>query len=102
MLELVALMLAVIVVLNVGVTWRIFRDNWSSPSQRIAQAVIVWLLPFVGALVVLHLQRKQPERGSGQYPANPDAGDDFGVSTRSFRRTEESSSSHSLDSASHE
>src|SRR5260221_10226294 len=99
MLELILLMLAVLVALDAWVTWRILRDTLSSPTQRAAHGVIVWLLPFVGALLVLQLQHKEPERGSGQYSNNPDPGDDFGISPRSFRLADETvesspSSSH--------
>src|SRR5438874_2148493 len=105
MLELILLMLAVLVALNAWVTWRVLRDTLSSPTQRAAHAVIVWLLPFAGALVVLQFQRKQPERGLGQYPNNPDPGDDFGISPRSFRladETVESTPSSSHNGASHD
>ena len=105
MLELILLMLAALVALNVWVTWHVLRDDLSSPPQRVAHALVIWLLPFAGALVVLQSQRKQPERGSGQYPNNPDPGDDFGMWPRSVRRTGEAlenSPSGAHDGASHD
>jgi hypothetical protein len=68
-------------------TWRIAGDDLSSRNQRIAQTVFVWLLPILGPILVLHLQRKELDRGSGKYSEEPDPGDDFGMSARTFKQT---------------
>jgi hypothetical protein len=73
--------------LSTWATFRIAGDDLSSRNQRIAQTVFVWLLPILGAMLVLHLQRKELERGSGKYSEQPDPGDDFGMSGRTFKQT---------------
>lgn len=78
---------AVLVVLNAWVTWRAFRDDLSTRVQRLAQIVLVWVFPFVGALLVLHLQRRHPERSNGRYRDALDAGDDLGPSANHYGRT---------------
>ena len=87
--ELLAAMFVVLGVLNAWVTWRVVRDDLSTTVQRLAQVFFVWLVPFLGAFVVLRLQQKEPERGSGRYREIPDAGDDYAVSRQSFRRSQE-------------
>ena len=84
--EVVIAMLAVIAVLNVWVTWRAVGDALSTVGQQAAQIALIWLLPVIGALLVLRLQRRQPEQGSGNYQPVPDAGDDFAYSRQSFKQ----------------
>jgi hypothetical protein len=38
-------------------------------GRMFAQLAFAWLLPFIGPLTVLHLLRKDLERGSGEYAA---------------------------------
>ena len=85
MLELIVLMFVVLLLLNAWVTWRAVRDDLSSSGQRIAQIGLIWLMPVLGALIVLHLQRQQPDHGSGRYPPEQDAGEDFGFSGKAVR-----------------
>lgn len=80
--------LIAICVLDAWVTWRVVHDDLSSSSQRVAQITLVWLLPAVGALIVLNMQRRNGERGSGRYREIPDPGDDFGYSRLSFKKGE--------------
>jgi hypothetical protein len=84
--EVVVAMLAVIAVLNAWVTWRALRDALSTGGQRAAQIALIWLLPVMGALLVLRLQRRQLEQGSGKYRPVPDAGDDLAYSRQSFKQ----------------
>lgn len=72
--------------LSAWATFRIVEDDLSSRNQRIAQSVFVWVVPILGAMLVLHLQRKELERGSGKYTEQPDAGDDFGMSGQTFKQ----------------
>ncbi len=56
-LPLPALLLALaLLVLNLVVTTGLVRDAGLSIGQRFGQAVIVWLLPFLGALLILFVQ----------------------------------------------
>jgi hypothetical protein len=79
--------LVALVVLNVWVTWRAIRDDLSTVPQRIVQVILVWVAPFVGALLVLHLQRQHPERSRGRYREALDAGDDLPTQGGSYGRT---------------
>ena len=88
-LEALLVMLAAILALNAWVTWRVVRDGLSSSAQRLAQIALVWLLPMLGALLVLNLQRRNAEKGSGTYREIPDVGDDYAHSAKSFKKLED-------------
>jgi hypothetical protein len=45
----------IVVVLNLMATVSLIRTNGLTRFQKVAQGVIVWMLPFVGAFLVLHL-----------------------------------------------
>lgn len=45
----------IVVVLNLMATISLIRTNGLTRFQKIAQGVVVWMLPFVGAFLVLHL-----------------------------------------------
>jgi hypothetical protein len=97
----IAVLLAVILMaLNAWATRAVLRDDLSATGQRIAQVTLVWLLPVVGALLVLHLTRRDMERPSGRYPNDPEYVDDFGVSAQGFRDLRDAShaaTSHASD-----
>lgn len=59
-------LLAALLVLNLWLTYRIFTDPLCTTSQRVAQTALLWLLPGIGAWLVLAVRRK-PEAGSGAY-----------------------------------
>jgi len=82
-------MLVALGLLDAWVTWRVLGDGLSSPGQRAAQIALVWLLPLLGALLVLNLQRRNAESGSGRYREIPDAGDDFAYSRQSFKKLDD-------------
>ena len=84
-LELFVALLCAIALLSAWVTWRIIRDDLLSHGQRFTQIIFVWVLPILGALLVLHLQRQHLPTGSGRYASEPDM-EDFGESGRSVRR----------------
>ncbi|GGY02844.1 hypothetical protein GJV26_00280 [Massilia dura] len=63
-------------------------DELSSPLQKIAQLALVWGIPVLGSLIVFGLHRK-PEKPSGKYRQDLDAGDDFAMSGAGVRRTQE-------------
>ncbi|MFN0315674.1 MAG: hypothetical protein ACKVQA_11635 [Burkholderiales bacterium] len=62
-----------------------FHDDLSTSLQRAALIALIWLLPYLGAVVVLHLLRQHPERTSGRYPDEREPGDDAGL-PRQFSR----------------
>lgn len=83
---LLLLVLAVIVSLNVAASIAVRRDEYSEQRQKILQIALVWLVPILGALLVLGVHRKA-EKPSGAYRPDDDRlGDDFGRS-RSGTRT---------------
>jgi hypothetical protein len=66
--------------LNLWATAKVLRDRDASRGQRAAQAAVVWLLPVVGALLVIRLKGDDADPSRHASPANPDAGDDYGLS----------------------
>jgi hypothetical protein len=50
-----AFVLAIAVLANLMATVALVRTDSLTRFQKIAQAVIVWMLPFIGAFLVLHL-----------------------------------------------
>jgi hypothetical protein len=88
-LDILSLVLLLSALFSAWVTYRIVHDHLSTPSQRVAQAILVWLLPALGAMIVLHMQRQNPEPSTGKYREPPDPGDDFGMSARSVRNFKE-------------
>lgn len=87
----IALALAILAVplwFNFRATQMVARDALSAPGQKIAQLLLVWLVPVIGALVVLAVHRR-PEPPSRQYREPPDPGDDFAASGRAAKKLRE-------------
>jgi len=78
-------LIAILFGLNAWACRVVARDDLSSRAQHIAQVALIWFVPFLGALVVMHLLRKKPEKGMGRYPNDPEYVDDYGVSGQSHR-----------------
>lgn len=76
------LIVAVLVLLNAWATWRVVRDDLSSPGQRAAQAALIWVIPFIGALVVVRLIDGPMERDAGR-SADGTLGDTYGYASDS-------------------
>lgn len=74
--------------LNVRATRLVFRDDLSEQRQKVAQLLFVWLVPVVGAVVVLGVHRAA-EPPSGRYREPLDPGDDFAFSARSVKKLRE-------------
>jgi hypothetical protein len=66
---------ATVLSLNGLASFAVLKYDLSERTQRIAQLLIVWLLPLLGALLVLAVHRK-PQKPSGQYPDRTDYGPD--------------------------
>ena len=92
----VSIGIALLVVLNLWVSWRVRRDELSSGGQKLIQLLIVWLVPIVGALLALHVQRRHGDDASGEYPGSRDLGDDFGLLDRSNRSLRHVSDPHDI------
>lgn len=97
-LELLVIIFGLLALVNLWVTWRVIKDDLSSPSQRVAQFLLIWMLPFLGALLVLRLQRRQPGAHSGHYREAPNPGEDYGASGMSHRKTQQVLEGDTVDS----
>ena len=80
--------LSIPLALNLWATRIILADDLSSESQKYGQLALVWLLPLLGAVVVLAVHRKA-EPPSRRYRTQPDPGDDFTMSGKSVNETKE-------------
>lgn len=63
--------------LNTHASRQSLRDKLSSAGQRMAQLFLIWLVPVLGALIVLAVSKNAPQRGQGSYPQTPDLGDQY-------------------------
>lgn len=87
----VALALAAIAIplwLSIKATRLVVRDLLSERRQKVAQLLLVWLVPLIGAVVVLAVHR-QAEPPSRQYREPVDPGDDFALSGRPVKNLRE-------------
>lgn len=57
---------------------------FAQKGQKVGQLAFVWLVPFLGAVVVLAVHRAA-EAPSRRYRETPDPGDDFAMSGRNAR-----------------
>lgn len=74
--------------LNVRATRLVVHDALSEQGQKVAQLLFVWLVPVVGAVVVLAVHRPT-EPPSRRYREPPDPGDDFALSGRPVKNLRE-------------
>lgn len=74
--------------LNVWATRMILQDALSERPQKIAQLLLVWLLPLLGAIVALAVHRKE-EKAPGVYPAEKDLNNDLPASSGPLRSMRE-------------
>jgi hypothetical protein len=80
--QVISIALTILVVLNCWVTVLLWRSSLYSRGQRIAQSVIVWVVPVFGiAAVSYFLREHEPARvgTSGFIDELPFASGDFGV-----------------------
>jgi hypothetical protein len=76
---LVLLLIASIVFLDVVATLAVRRDEFSEPLQKVFQISLIWIIPILGALLVLGVHRKE-EKPSKSYRTDHDrVGDEFGT-----------------------
>jgi hypothetical protein len=80
--------LSVPLALNLWATRLVCADESLSKNQRRAQLVLVWVLPFVGAVLVLGVHRKD-EPPSRKYRTESDPGDDYTLSGKFVQKTAE-------------
>ncbi len=81
---LVSAALSIPIALNVWATRLVLRDPLITKHQRQSQLTLIWLLPLVGALLVLAVHRKE-ENPSRTHRSEPDPGDDYALSGRSVK-----------------
>lgn len=73
--------MAIVVAFNARATVIILRDSFSERRQKIAQLLLVWIIPVIGSIVVFAVHRPM-EPPSRKYREAPDVGDDFALSGR--------------------
>ena len=76
--------IAIMLWLSIKATVVITRDGLIEGRQKAMQLALVWLLPLVGAILVLAVNRR-PEAPSRKYRERQDAGEDFTASGRSVK-----------------
>ena len=77
MIEAIAMVGIILTLLNVWVSRRVLGDELSSETQHLAQLAFVWLVPIIGALVTIQIQRKNVERFTGGTSGSRDIADDW-------------------------
>lgn len=70
--------------LNLLATRAVLRDAFAERSQKLAQLLLVWLVPIIGAILVLAFHRRS-ESPSRKYREAPDPGDDYATSGRTVK-----------------
>jgi hypothetical protein len=58
----ILLFVAVMVLLNVVATWKAHRSIGLSRSQKTAQTILAWIIPFFGAIAVIVVSTDPAER----------------------------------------
>ena len=87
-LALAVVAIAIPLWLNVKATGLVAHDMLCERRQKIAQLLLVWLVPILGAVIVMAVHRPA-EPPSRQYREPVDPGDDFALSARSVRNIRE-------------
>jgi len=64
-----------VIILNIYVTIRVWRKSDFEKFQKIAQSIIIWVIPIIGALVILAFI-KSDETPKGPYNPNDGQGND--------------------------
>lgn len=80
----VALLAGGLMVANLIASLAVVRDEYSEKHQRRFQLLAIWLLPALGAILVLAIHRKS-EEPSRQYRQPLDPGDDYAESGRAAK-----------------
>lgn len=87
-LTLILTAMAIVLWLSIKATVMIVRDTLLERWQKAAQLSLVWLLPLIGAVVVLAVNRPL-EAPSRKYRERQDPGEDFTASSRSVKNITE-------------
>jgi hypothetical protein len=80
--------LSIPLALSLWATRLVLADDLATQWQRGSQLALIWLLPVLGAIIVLAVHRRV-EPPSRKYRTPPDPGDDYAVSGKSVRATTE-------------
>ena len=60
----------ILLVLNILASFRCLRFVLSPKTERISQLCLVWAIPMIGALIVLHMLRTGDDPSPGTYSAD--------------------------------
>ena len=75
--SLVVILIGGLLVVNALASFRIARFNGSSRRQKVAQLVLLWLLPFIGAITAFLFTRESLEAGDRTYGKRKSGWDDM-------------------------
>ena len=64
-------LIAFLFMLDCWATLKVARDQYAERRQRIAQLLLVWLVPLIGALCIIGVHRRG-DKPSGQYQRGDD------------------------------
>ena len=70
----ILIVVAVLVPLNIVATWKAQRSIGLRRSQKTAQTILTWIVPFLGAIAVIVVSTHPRDRKNR--PATPDPGAD--------------------------
>ncbi len=70
------LIFGMILLLDVLATIAVQRDEYAEPRQKMLQTVVIWLIPIIGALLLLGIHRKAEKPSRAYRAADSGVGDD--------------------------
>jgi len=86
-LELFVVTLILLLLLDAIASYYVIQDDFSTFTQKIAQITFVWCIPILGALLTLHLKKKQPDGASGHYSEEHDPGNELDYPLKIHQRS---------------
>jgi hypothetical protein len=69
--------LLLLTILNMYASIKFYRDVFPSRNQRVAQIAFIWLLPILGAALILRLLRNESQQSIGKSPTETNVGDEY-------------------------
>jgi hypothetical protein len=66
-----SVVLGSMVLLNIAATTLLARSNVATPLQKTAQVIFIWVVPFIGSIIVIALLKET--NSIGKVPEGPDA-----------------------------
>ena len=77
--RLIAVLIAMLLVMNVVATFKVYVSQFYEPSQKAMQYILIWLIPVLGAILCYGLAKQNDGPHSGKYPEDISLYDDGNV-----------------------